>query len=141
MILREVMNSKAPYTLHDEYHATFAIDDKQYTVTFDPPETLDDPTEPVYVSFELTHAASGRQGELNISNTGDEYEVFGTVLAIIREYMGRYSPAAISFSAETKEPSRIKLYDRMVTRIASGWTVKTEILGTAAKVYELVRPS
>lgn len=139
MLIVEVMNSVAPYTMADKFTANFSIQDKQYVVTFDPPSEEEDPSEPVFISFDMTSATSGHQGELNMTNTGDEFLVFGTVMAIIQEYMKRYSPNAVTFSAEAKEPSRIKLYDRMVKRMANGWVVQTENLGTSAKVYTLTR--
>ena len=77
----------------------------------------------INVAF-VEHGATGevdvefmRGGERNVTGRGSEHEVFATVLANIEHYLKtEYQPAYLLFSAN--EPSRVKLYGRMVQRLA-----------------------
>lgn len=54
---------------------------------------------------------------------GNELTVFSTVLDIIDKTVNRYGINNITFSAAKREPSRIKLYNRMTQTLASSWFV------------------
>lgn len=62
-----------------------------------------------------------------ITGKGDAFTVFGTVLAIINDYLSQRQPSVLSFHG--KEPSRQKFYSRFANMIArkNGGTVKTEM--------------
>ena len=75
-----------------------------------------------------------------LSNRGDQFKILSTVANIIRNELPAAATAAdiVTFSADTSEPSRIKLYDRRVVPLinkvlGSGWNYSTDDLGS--KVY------
>ena len=54
-----------------------------------------------------------------IIGTGNEYVVFSTILQIMREMLQSYSVTQLVFSAA--EPSRQKLYNRLVSKLLPTW--------------------
>ncbi len=56
------------------------------------------------------------QSKFLASETGNEVEVFSTVLAMLTDFASNVQPDLIMVSASLKEPSRIKLYKRMAKR-------------------------
>ena len=48
-----------------------------------------------------------------ITNTGDEFRVFATVINLLDQYIKQHEPKTILFSAYADDPSRIKLYKKM----------------------------
>jgi hypothetical protein len=76
------------------------------------------------------------QGTKNfgVVGTGNQGKVFSTVMAALKELIKSVSPKQLQFSAE--EPSRMKLYKRMVSKFASSLGYKPEMTGD---YFELVR--
>jgi len=68
-----------------------------------------------YVEFSMYDSSSPyksvQYGTQEVTGTGNEYLVFSTVLDIIKSYIGKSNADYLFFQA--KEPSRIKLYDRL----------------------------
>jgi len=60
------------------------------------------------IQFDLVGIGHG------IYNTGHAFEVFTTVIDIIKTSVVKELPDTFSFSARTNQPSRVKLYKRMV---------------------------
>jgi hypothetical protein len=60
------------------------------------------------------------------TGTGNEFEIFSTVLAVIADFIQERQPEAIAFTA-ADTASRVKLYNRMVSKFAAtnGFTVTT----------------
>lgn len=85
--------------------AEFDTGNNTYEVDFDAY------SEPVKVLFTL----KGHNDSTGITDTGDQYIVFSTVLAVVQDYITTNNPDSFRFSAE--EPSRIKLYDRIIKRL------------------------
>ncbi len=54
-----------------------------------------------------------------ITKSGNQQQVFATILDIIKEFVDEYNPAIMSF--EAKEPSRFKLYKRLVATLLPSW--------------------
>ncbi len=54
---------------------------------------------------------------------GNEFKVFQFVMDGLRTFIKEYDPEFISFESKIREPSRVKLYDRMVKRLASDYNV------------------
>jgi len=52
-----------------------------------------------------------------VSNTGDAFRVFATVAKIIRNKINQANPDSIQFSSFKDEPSRIKLYSRLLDKL------------------------
>ncbi len=54
-----------------------------------------------------------------ILKTGNQMQVFATVVDIMREFIKNYKPDELTFSAN--EPSRNKLYKRMIDTLLPDW--------------------
>jgi hypothetical protein len=68
-----------------------------------------------------------RNNSQEVTGEGDAMRVFATVLTAIQQYIKKYKPARLSFSArkeveqDQNSESRSKLYDRMVQRYSKSW--------------------
>ena len=60
-----------------------------------------------------------RAGHMDITGKGGAAQIFATVIHAINQYINAEKPEYISFSAS--EPSRAKLYQHMVKRLAGGY--------------------
>lgn len=58
-----------------------------------------------------------RPDKTTITGTGDSRKVFGTVVKIVKEYLDTHKPNALYFTAENAEPSRVKLYNRLIAQV------------------------
>lgn len=140
MILNELFDSAVPFQLTTDGTGYFRIDGRTYEVSFDP---LINERGAVEVSFSMRQGvtASGMPGYVHsATGTGDELQVFSTVINVIREYMRRSPTRKIVFAAKTSEPSRVRLYDRMARTLSPGWHVSTSMLGKE-KMYTLTDPN
>ncbi len=90
--------------------ATFSINDKSYEFSAVNDETDDDWNVEFYL--ENSHTIKN-----DVTGTGDELVVFSTVLKILDKFIKDKDYPNIEFSA--KEPSRKKLYDRMIRTLSS----------------------
>lgn len=67
-----------------------------------------------------------RIGTSKITGTGEQFLVFATVLDIAQDYAKRHPTTTIEFGADTTEPSRVKLYTKMVNRLAPNATMELD---------------
>ena len=67
---------------------------------------------------------------------GDELKVFATVISIMKKFVKDSKPLSIIFSAKTG--SRSNLYDRMIKKFATGYTVK-KFGAMGDTMYKLVK--
>jgi len=116
MKLNEVMNKVAEWKW-DEVNssggvATFKIDKNFYVVT------IEEPADGLYhIQFALdiidgvTAATDSRHG---VSDTGNEFLVFGTVKDILVYFLKQEAEDTIGVFFTAKEPSRQKLYSRFL---------------------------
>ena len=131
-------------------------------------ETFDKPYEYTWDEYQNAHALTDQNRKLKISfsggrgtyfmdfqvdgralvtNKGDAYRIFATVLAATKDFMSKYDVKILIFSAKNDEqagPSRANLYDRMVQRYAqaAGYTVTTtqdQVDDDSYKKYRLTR--
>ena len=58
-----------------------------------------------------------RPDKIGLTGTGNSRKVFGTVVKIVQDFIEKRKPNAIYFTADTSEPSRIRLYDTMVSQV------------------------
>jgi hypothetical protein len=83
-----------------------------------------------------------RGDKISVTSQGDQYKIFSTVLSVADKSIKKYSPKIIFFTAEKDgdSASRMKLYDRMVSRFAddAGYnsTIKTV---SSERQYTLTR--
>jgi hypothetical protein len=68
-----------------------------------------------------------RNNSQEVTGEGDAMRIFATVLAAIHQYVKKYKPARLTFSArkeveqDQNPESRAKLYNRLVQRYAQAW--------------------
>ena len=82
----------------------------------------------------------------DITGLGDEFEIFGTVLQAIRQFVNSKHPDLVAFSA--REPSRARLYRRLIPRLFPDYEIDAELskqtgFGLKSKDYkpfEYTRP-
>ena len=72
-------------------------------------------------------------GKTNVTGTGDEIQVFSTVLDIIKDFILSETPQKIEFHSELEKEndykdSRSKLYDRLVKKFAGQYGYDLDIL-------------
>ena len=114
----ETFTAQAPYKWKSANKegrtATFAINDKKYIVEF-----TNSGRGEYIVDFYLV--LDNHKWDSGITNTGDAFIIFSTVLAIINEFVRRTRPfLGLEFTAS--EPSRQKLYQHLIRKFASsGW--------------------
>ena len=92
----------------------FQTDSGQEIVVSMVPETLADGTHRVEVMF-ADKATFG----LEKTGKGDAFRIFATVAQILKDYIkeAKFEVGEIYFTGKTKEPSRIKLYDKIARRL------------------------
>lgn len=63
-----------------------------------------------------------------LTGGGHALEIFSTIGKMFDEYLTNVSPEVLRFSADGKEPSRVKLYNRLATGLAKkyGYTLETK---------------
>lgn len=147
MIINELFNKVADWDYEDvqmEYGeavtAAFIIQDKdgveqKYEVQFEEMADEDDLTNmdtPFLPNtggvWELNFVSSVVGGRFNIktnkiTGSGNELLVFATVLDIINKATGDHNINNITFGASDREPSRVKLYHRLMKRLSNSWDI------------------
>ena len=79
--------------------------------------------------------------EFALTGEGDAFRLFATILEILRDFVNRVRPHIVHFSADDREPSRIKLYDRMIKRFTNkmGYRLSSRTNSIAGIEYTLGR--
>ena len=118
-----------PKYLEDVGEAHFEIGDKEYVVLFVFFEGDDELPDRWDIEFGLYPAKNDTSGmtRYNITNTGDQYAIMGTIQAICKEWFQYHPINCITMSADV--PSRKKLYTRMIHNLLPTW--KVNISGNA----------
>lgn len=102
---------------NNEFMAKFFINKKEYHFDASYGGIQDDAWE---VFFELIDEEG--YGSMDVTNSGDEYAVFATVIEIMKEFVKLYDPDKITFSAQ--EENRRGLYIRMFRKYASQYKLQ-----------------
>lgn len=134
MLLMEVLDKPTKWkTTHadgNDYQAAFKVGNVVYE--FEAFWDEDDDTE--FIEIEFTAYPKGKQPTSKLSRDGNAIVVFATVKDIVTKYTKKYKPKVLRFTA--KEPSRIKLYDRLAEIFrAGGYKPSTEQDSGQGKVY------
>lgn len=58
-----------------------------------------------------------RPDKTTLTGTGNSRKVFGTVVKIVQDYIKTHAPKALYFTADGDEPSRIKLYNALISQV------------------------
>lgn len=134
--LNELFNKPVSY-IEKNNDFVFNIDDVEYTVVID----IDDEDESIIqVSFYIKDKTQGFDKTSISFSGGNEIKVFSTVLQIIKDYLKNdKSITGIAFTSDIKEPSRVKLYDRMVKSVAKplGYNLEASYNTSYSKIYIL----
>lgn len=88
----------------------------------------DEQGRPIYIQFDRTPAWEtvrvtfdrGRSGEWKLTDWGDEFRTFATVIDAVKKWTDQHQPGALYFGVAAGEPpNRARLYDRMVRRLSA----------------------
>ncbi len=74
------------------------------------------------VSWEIDFARKSKDGSSyswDVTNTGDQHRILATIIDIMRKFVKARKVISLMFSA--KEPSRAKLYQRIVKVLLPDW--------------------
>ena len=126
MLIQELMDSKVQYDVIKDNASIFKTRAKigDRFIEFSATELGADGNGGVEwdVAF---YETKDRNSRLTFARTGsgDELKVFSMVIASFKEFMDRYHPTAISFSADKdgESDTRAKLYARMASKYLKGW--------------------
>ena len=134
--LNELFDKSVTYTERNN-DFIFNINGIEYRVVID----IDDEDETIMqVSFYIKDKDLGFEKATISFSGGNELKVFSTVLQIIKDYLkDNTGITGIAFTADIKEPSRIKLYDRMIKNIGKplGYNLEDSYLTSYSKIYIL----
>jgi hypothetical protein len=118
-----------------DYEVEVKLPDGSYLhITF---EKIEDEVASYYVEF-------SKNRSYDVTNEGDAYKIFSTVLKVIIEFVKKVRPYEITFGADketghrsgTKTPTgRVKLYDRMVKKYADKLGYKLKKDEDSSSVY------
>jgi hypothetical protein len=89
-----------------------------------------------------------RNDDFGVTGGGDAQRIFATVLTAIKQFVKKYKPKSITFSASkdvdptsANPESRTKLYDRLVQRYAGSIGYKSHSREQGDEVIYLLRPT
>jgi hypothetical protein len=121
------MNFIAKFMLHDVADAIdmeFAMD-----LELDPEDQI--------ASFTFGPVEGGKE-EFKITGTGGEIQIFSTIRDIIHDYASsnRRNVIGIAFLADRDEPSRVRLYIRMLPKIAKEINAEPHNMGERGRYHE-----
>ena len=93
---------------------------------------------------EVSFMARGEnnQPKDDITGTGDSRKVFGTVINIVKDYVGQHQPDILMFAADNNEPSRIRLYNMLASQAGKalpGYNFVKTLKGSLFTTFYLTR--
>lgn len=129
----EALDSSYPYEFKNNayYFITDARND--YKVTFKGDRKVE-------VSFMAR--GENNQPKDDITGTGDSRKVFGTVINIVKDYVGQHQPDILMFAADNNEPSRIRLYNMLASqadKALPGYNFVKTLKGSLFTTFYLTR--
>ena len=68
------------------------------------------------VNVAFSARGQGDEHKTGITGTGNSRKIFGTVIKIVKDYIGKSNPEIIAFSANNSEPSRVRLYKMLASQ-------------------------
>lgn len=129
------------------FSSSFKASDGTEVIVYFEPETMTPGTWDIHFERQTKRGGYGE----NISDQGDAFKIYATVLKIIKKFIEKKHPKAIKFSARKVEnnygggqsntQSREKLYDRMIQKFSSqmGYKLKRKIENQGMSLYILER--
>jgi hypothetical protein len=117
--LTELFDRVVEYTVHqteDVFKAEFtvggrlirweAVEEMKYDVNHNPDPEWD-------ISF---CEVDGNESNYELTNGGNEFQIMGTIRAIMQEFFQTINPQAVKFSADNGDTSRASLYTKMASK-------------------------
>lgn len=120
--IRESLSSPFPWKLDDQFgleSADFKSETREYHVSLNGSAGIS-------VSFNSRKLGTNSHYSMQLTGEHDGLRVFSTVYDIIKDAIRRRNPNWIAFEARKSEPSRIKLYRALASRLAKGLGWKVE---------------
>lgn len=105
----EALDSSYPYEFKNNAYYFATEQGNEYKVSFNGDKKVE-------VSF-VTRDKTGNIKD-TITGTGDAQKVFGTVIEIVKDYVGQHNPEIILFAAISSAPSRVKLYNTLANKVS-----------------------
>ena len=115
MLLNEVFDNPTKWDVKDSgpkrASFEFIIDDNVYVVEINRSIVSLQEIQVYDVNFAIK--INGSEATFDLTNTGNQYTVFSTVMDIIKDFTSKNEVGALFFNA--KEQSRISLYTKMIS--------------------------
>ena len=119
MLLSEVLNKPYPYKwtqkLDDDWSGSFEVSDGDSVLVMFQEPLKYDPIQTIEIIFSRGKP-SGYKHSTQLTNTGNQFKIFATVMVMAKEYIKKNSPEKIIFTA--KEKSRQSLYGKLIKKFA-----------------------
>jgi hypothetical protein len=103
----EALDSSYPYEFKNNAYYFTTDEGTDYKVTLKGLNKVE-------VSFYAR--GDNNQEKDNITGTGDSLKVFGTVINIVKDFVGQNQPDILMFTADNSEPSRVRLYNTLASQ-------------------------
>lgn len=103
----EALDSSYPYEFKNNAYYFITDAGTDYKVTFKGDKKVE-------VSFMAR--GENNQPKDDITGTGDSRKVFGTIINIVKDYVGQNQPDILLFAADNSEPSRVRLYNMLASQ-------------------------
>ena len=136
----EALDSSYPYEgdrINGRYH--FKTEDGiQYKVHFQGKDLF----EVAFSAILPGEEENFRPDKTTLTGTGNSRKVFGTVIKIVQDFVESHKPKALYFTAIGDEPSRIKLYDTLISQVDKAlpdYYADQPIVLSSGKAYFLKR--
>jgi predicted nucleotidyltransferase len=129
----EALDSSYPYEFKNNAYYFITDSGNDYKVMFNG-------TKKVEVSFMAR--GENDQPKDDITGTGDSRKIFGTVINIVKEYVGQHQPDIVMFAANNGEPSRIRLYNMLASQAGKalpGYNFVKTLKGSLFTTFYLTR--
>jgi hypothetical protein len=133
MAMTEALDSSYPYEFKNNAYYFITDAGNDYKVTFKGDKKV-----------EVSFMARGEndQPKDDITGTGDSRKVFGTVINIVKDYVGQHQPDILIFAADNNEPSRIRLYNMLASQAGKalpGYNFVKTLKGSLFTTFYLTR--
>ena len=121
MLIHEILSSALDYKITHQseslYRAAFIAGDRLIEV-----DIAKIPRAGEHWELAFQERKPGKPGSMGITGSGDEFNVFATVIEITKAFMRTHGIDTLSFTAAKSDRNRSRLYQRMVNRLVPpGW--------------------
>ena len=129
----EALDSSYPYEFKNNAYYFITDAGNDYKAVFKGDKKVE-------VSF-MTRGENNQPKD-DITGTGDSRKVFGTVVNIVKDYVGQHQPDILMFAADNNEPSRVRLYNMLAAQAGkslSGYNFVKKLKSSLFTTFYLTR--